>query len=94
MAAIIRRLKAKSTKQLYQEAEGLLNDISKSEEHLGADSLRWDMPDWHTELRKAYRPAEPATSSMDIALRVLAFHRHGAEYIEDLSLYFTLQLMS
>jgi hypothetical protein len=42
MAAIIRRT-AKSTKQLCQEG-GLLNDIiSKSEEHFGADSMRWDM---------------------------------------------------
>jgi hypothetical protein len=31
------------------------------------------------ELRIAYCPAEPATSSMDIALRLLAFSARGAE---------------
>jgi hypothetical protein len=38
MAAIIRRTERKRKAALYQEAEGLLNDISKSEEHFGADS--------------------------------------------------------
>jgi hypothetical protein len=40
MAAILGRLRAKSTKQLlYQEARGLNDVISKSEEHFGADSI-------------------------------------------------------
>jgi hypothetical protein len=45
MAAIIEKTESEEHKAaLYQEAEGLLNDIiSKSEEHFGADSMRWDM---------------------------------------------------
>jgi hypothetical protein len=45
MTAIIRRLRARSSKAaLYQEAEGLLNDIiSKRQEHPELTALRWDM---------------------------------------------------
>jgi ABC-type molybdate transport system ATPase subunit len=44
MAAIIRRLSEERKAALYQEAEGLLNDIiSKSEEHFELTAMRWDM---------------------------------------------------
>jgi hypothetical protein len=45
MAAIIRKTESEERKAaLYPRGGGLLNDIvSKSEEHFGADSLRWDM---------------------------------------------------
>jgi hypothetical protein len=44
MAAIIRKTESEEHKAaLYQEAEGLLNDISKSEEHFELTALRWDM---------------------------------------------------
>jgi hypothetical protein len=76
-----------------QEAEGLLNDISKSE-ILWAESQRWDTWLASTVLRTAYRPAEPATSSMDIALRAAGIYRTGAEYRIFEAYTLALQLMS
>jgi hypothetical protein len=59
---------------LYQEAEGLLNDIiSKSEEHFGADSFEVVLPVEHS-WRYATMPAEPAID-MDIALRAAGIYR-------------------
>jgi hypothetical protein len=48
-----------------------LNDISKSEEHFGADSFEVGYA-LTGICSYAAPPAEPATSSMDIALRLLA----------------------
>jgi hypothetical protein len=74
MAAIIRRLKRRAQSSFVRSG-GLLNDISKSEEHFGADSLRWDALTSILQLRRtAYCPAEPA-SSMDIALRAAGIYR-------------------
>jgi hypothetical protein len=54
----------------------LLNDvISKSEEHFGADSYEVGYALCILELRAPYCPAEPATSSMDIALRAAGIYR-------------------
>jgi hypothetical protein len=79
MGAIIKRTESEERKAaLYQEAEGLLNDIiSKSEEHFGADSYELGFAlSNNLELRhSAYCSAEPATSSMDIALRAAGIYR-------------------
>jgi hypothetical protein len=76
---------------LYQEAEGLLNDISKSEEHFGADSYEVGYAlTCILQLRVAYCPAEPATSSMDIALRAAGIYRRMELKPEELELYRSL----
>jgi hypothetical protein len=68
MSAITEKTESEEPKQLlYQEAEGLLNDvISKSEEHLGADSLRW-VPRVTANHVSIPSLLSPLTSSMDIA---------------------------
>jgi hypothetical protein len=75
MAAIIRGL-SESTKQLYQEAEVLNDIISKSEEHFGAELRVGYALTSILHYVTAYCPAEPATSSMDIALRAAGIYRH------------------
>jgi hypothetical protein len=81
MAAIIRKTESEERKAaLYQEAERLLNDvISKSEEHFGLTAMRWICSDEYSEPTTAYCPAEPATSSMDIALRAAGIYAAWAK---------------
>jgi hypothetical protein len=75
MAAIM-RTERRAQSSFVQEAEGLLNDIISKSEHFGADSFEvgyalMSIPSYATK----HCPAEPATSSMDIALRAAGIFR-------------------
>jgi hypothetical protein len=77
MVVIIRKIESEEGKAaLYQEAEGLLFDIiGKSEEHFGADSFEAG----HAVtcilfLRRTYCPVEPATSTIEVAMRAYGIY--------------------
>jgi hypothetical protein len=72
MAVIIKKTKSEERKAaVYQEAEELLSDIiSKSEEHFGADSFEVGYALTNILMvRQAFCPLEPATSSIELAMR-------------------------